>query len=65
MASAVHEKMTGHDNRLILENLNKLSRTGTNIIIRMPIIPDVNDSEKNLIATAEFMKKRHLHEIHQ
>jgi pyruvate formate lyase activating enzyme len=64
MDAATHEKMTGYDNRLILENLDKLSRTDANIIIRMPIIPGVNDSEKNLIDTAEFMKKRHLREIH-
>lgn len=59
-----HEKMTGCDNRLILENIEKLSRTGANIIVRMPMIPGLNDSEKNINATAKFMTTLGIHEIH-
>lgn len=62
--SIVHEKMTGYDNRLILENLEKLSNTDANTIIRVPIVPGFNDSDKNLIETAKFLKKLHLKKIH-
>ena len=64
MDGTEHEKMTGYDNRLILENLKKLSDTAPDIIVRVPIVPGLNDSEKNLNDTAEFMRKLNLSEIH-
>ena len=59
-----HEKLTGYDNRLVLENLEKLCRIGANVIIRMPVVPGLNDSEKNLTATAELMIRFDIAEIH-
>ena len=43
-----HEKYTGKDNRMILENIRKLSRAGKPIVLRIPIIPHVNDSDKDM-----------------
>lgn len=40
----LHKKGTGVSNRLILENLGKLIEKGADIIIRVPVIPDFNDS---------------------
>ncbi len=39
----LHKEGTGSDNRLILENLEKLIETGKRIIIRTPVIPGYND----------------------
>lgn len=38
-----HRRFTGSDNGRILENLEKLGKTGANIWIRVPVIPDCND----------------------
>ena len=42
----IHRKGTGVDNRLILENLEKLRQTGRRIIIRTPEIPGFNMGEE-------------------
>ena len=39
----LHRAGTGADNRLILENLERLMGTGKKIMIRTPVIPDYND----------------------
>ena len=55
MDSDIHKKHTGAGNKLILENLKKLSREGKPIRIRIPVIPAVNDSPENMAAIAEFL----------
>ena len=47
-----HRRFTGSGNERILENLEKLGKTGANIWIRVPVIPDFNDTfqEMELIA---------------
>ena len=42
---AVHKKCTGHDNELILNNLQFLSRAGARIEIRYPLVMGYNDGE--------------------
>jgi pyruvate formate lyase activating enzyme len=59
-----HERLTGHDNKRVLENLEWLRKEGADIIIRMPIVPGLNDSGSNLTATAELMDRLKLKEIH-
>ena len=51
-----HFRHTGHDNALILENARRLSAAGTQILFRQPVIPTVNDNEKNVAATAAFIR---------
>ena len=51
-----HRKFTGQDNRLIIENITKLSNEHSNIILRIPIIPGVNDSDNDIDAFAEIIK---------
>mgnify|MGYP001031050000 CR=1 FL=1 len=50
-----HRKYTGVSNEPILKNLSALSRCHGNIIIRIPVIPGVNDGEENLMRTAGFV----------
>ena len=50
-----HKKFTGCDNRLILSNFRRLSARHDNIIVRIPLIPGVNDDETNLHDTARFI----------
>lgn len=51
---ADHKKYTGVNNKLILENLYKLSSEKKNIRMRIPIISGINDSE-NIFSIADFL----------
>lgn len=51
----LHRHYTGVDNRWILENAKILCRETTPFVIRIPVIPGVNDNEGNYRATAEFL----------
>jgi len=55
MDSKMHKYYTGVSNEPILENLKELSRMEKNINIRIPVIPGVNDSSKNINKTGEFL----------
>ena len=52
---AKHKQFTGVDNALILENAQKLSQTDKEIWIRVPIIPDFNDSEGEIESIASLV----------
>jgi pyruvate formate lyase activating enzyme len=52
----IHERYTGLDNRIILENLERLKSSGGDHIIRIPVIPGVNDSPEHYHAAAELLK---------
>jgi pyruvate formate lyase activating enzyme len=49
-----HRAATGSSNRVILDNLRRLSEVGAAIQLRLAIIPGINDDEENLRRTAEF-----------
>lgn len=51
-----HRRFTGQDNTLIIENIGRLSELHGNIIIRIPVIPGVNDSEEDIIGFAEIIR---------
>ncbi len=51
-----HHKFTGITNRKILDNLEYLFSRNADIIIRMPMIPDINDSREDIAALAEYLK---------
>jgi pyruvate formate lyase activating enzyme len=55
MDDELHRSWVGVGNRLILENLEALAATDTEIWVRVPLIPGVNDDERNLEATAAFV----------
>ncbi|USE03611.1 glycyl-radical enzyme activating protein [Vibrio sp. SCSIO 43133] len=50
-----HKAHTGVDNRKILNNLRALSKTEKPIILRIPVIPSINDDDENIAATADFI----------
>lgn len=50
-----HKDLTGVANRRILDNLRKLSALGQKIMIRVAVIPGVNDDEENMRLIAEFV----------
>jgi pyruvate formate lyase activating enzyme len=50
-----HKKLTGVSNELILENLKRISNHGVPIIIRLPLIPQFNTDQANMIRTADFV----------
>lgn len=51
-----HRQYVGTDNRLILENLNKLFKSGANVCIRIPIIGGVNDSVEEAEKIKAFLQ---------
>ncbi len=53
MDSVKHREGTGVDNTLILENARRMSSM-TMVRISLPLIPDYNDDQLNLTATANF-----------
>lgn len=57
MDNEMHKKYVGVENRLVLENALKVDKLGIPIIVRTPLIPNVTDTDENLIATAEFVSK--------
>lgn len=50
-----HKKYTGVSNEKILENLKRLAGENRDIILRIPVIPNVNDDMGNIEATADFI----------
>ena len=61
MDPELHKKYIGVDNRLILENLVKLSNAGARIYIRIPTIKEVNGNEQNMTETIRFLKEHDIH----
>jgi len=51
-----HRDSTGESNALILENLKRLASMGKKTIIRLPVIPGVNDDEENIRDMARFLR---------
>jgi len=54
MDSETHERFTGEGNKLILDNIRRLSKAGKKIIIRIPVIPGFNDDQENIEAMGKF-----------
>ena len=51
-----HKKYTGVDNRLIRKNLEYLCSSGKDFIIRIPLIPGVNDTKENMLTILDIIK---------
>lgn len=52
-----HKSLTGAYNSHIMANLNYLMDRGANIIIRLPLIPHCNDSDKDIEKLSEFLNR--------
>lgn len=55
--SARHKALTGADNRHILENLKYLMDRNADIILRLPMIPDCNDSDEDIKLLSGFLNE--------
>jgi pyruvate formate lyase activating enzyme len=47
-----HRRLTGVSNRLVLDNLAALYRRGARVVLRCPLVPEVNDSAEHLAGIA-------------
>ncbi len=56
MDSAKHKEYTTAPNERILENARKIANSGTELIIRTPVIPGFNDGEGDIRAIASFAR---------
>lgn len=55
MDNQIHRRFTNAPNELILENLRWLVENHKGVVIRIPIIPGVNDDQDNIRRTGEFV----------
>jgi pyruvate formate lyase activating enzyme len=49
-----HRRYTGVSNKQILENFKRLAENRSDLLVRFPIIPRINDNEDNVTKIAEF-----------
>ena len=56
-----HRRCTGVDNRLILENLRRLSGDGGKINLRLPLIKGVNAEDEYIQQMIGFLKAENIH----
>lgn len=56
MDNKQHKRVIGVPNKRILENVEKLAKAGGKIQIRIPVIPNFNDSVENITKTGEFCR---------
>jgi len=58
-----HRQYTGTSNQAILANLEALAGAGHPLVVRLPVIPGVNDSEADLRDYVRFLSPLGLHRI--
>lgn len=54
----VHERYTGVNNHLILENLKRLAQESAPLVIRVPVIPGVNNAPESIRDIAAYVRDR-------
>jgi pyruvate formate lyase activating enzyme len=64
MNPATHQAYTGVSNRMILENLVRLSAETDRIFIRIPVVPTVNDDADNIRQTIDFLNSIRFQRLH-
>jgi pyruvate formate lyase activating enzyme len=55
MADDRHRLFTGVSNGAVLENLKALSQEGHKVLVRIPVIPGINDDIENMREIARFL----------
>lgn len=58
-----HRKYTGISNNQIISNLSALVKLKKSIIIRLPIIPTINDTEKDIIEFGKFFTEQQINKV--
>ncbi len=66
MDAEKHRRYTGVDNKLILNNLKYLAGHDKDIFIRIPVIPRINDSEKDILDMISYLRSLNgsIREVH-
>ncbi|OCL26965.1 glycyl radical-activating protein [Orenia metallireducens] len=59
-----HLEATGVENTWIIDNLKRAAQLNKEIIIRVPVIPGINDSKENISQTIELAQELGIKEIH-
>ena len=58
MDPELHRRYTGVSNERILQNLRRLAQEQREMILRIPVIPGVNDGRQNIEASADFILRQ-------
>lgn len=58
-----HKKYIGVSNKIILENLQKLSKTEKDIYIRLPIISGINDDNEHIGSVIRFISHLNFNQV--
>jgi len=58
-----HRRYTGVSNRLILENLRALAGQGRRVILRVPVVPGINDDDGNVRRIGELAAELGLDQV--
>ncbi len=53
--SEKHLELTGVRNEMILDNLKEIMQTRSDVLIRMPLLKGINDSEAEIVETIKFL----------
>lgn len=62
--SAKHRKYVGVPNDEIVGNLEALARQGNSVVVRIPVIPGINDDPGEIQRMARLLKRSQLHNVH-
>jgi len=62
--SLKHKKYTGVPNDSILANLEALAQRKTPVVVRYPIIPEINDDGENVRQMIALLSRLHLWRVH-
>lgn len=57
MNDAEHRKFTGISNKTVLDNLKMIAKAGKDVQVRIPLIPGITDTDKNIFSIVEFLEK--------
>jgi pyruvate formate lyase activating enzyme len=58
-----HRELTGVSNKSILENLEKIMKSGKRVIVRYPLIPDCNTSSMDILRLGEYLSEIKVSEV--
>ncbi len=58
MDERLHRRYTGVSNGVILQNLVKLHEFGKEFIVRVPLIPEITDTQENIAAIGKWLRSK-------
>jgi len=59
----LHKRYCGVENSLILENLKRVVEKGKTILVRVPLIPKISDTDENLKRTGELLTELEIKQV--